>query len=93
MAENEVRRNLSSFVKDDTGFVSRDSLLKLGGVGFVFSTLLLGLSSDGEAYQSHTNLKKCENTHVNCLTHPRHGCAAVDHHNRSHHIDHTSNCY
>ncbi len=92
MAKVEIRRTLSSFVKDEAGFVSRNSLLKLGGASFVFSSVLFGLASDGEAYKSHTNLQG-DATHVNCLTHAPDGCSVVGHHNRQEHIDHTSNCY
>jgi len=92
MAKDGITRTLSSFVKDDAGFVSRDSILKVGGSSFIFSSLLLGLPSNGEAYESHTDLSG-DATHVNCLTHDPSGCSPLGHHNEEGHIDHSSNCY
>ncbi len=91
MGKDGIKRNLGSFLSDESGFVSRDSLLKVGGASLVFSCIVLGLSSSGQGYSSHTNVSG-DATHVNCLTHPG-GCGQIGHENAIHHIDHTSNCY
>ncbi len=93
MERGKIKRTLSSFVKDDSGFVSRDSLLKCGGISLALSAMLFGIGRDfeAEAYSVHTDLQSAA-THVNCLTNSG-GCGTLTHTNENRHINHTSNCY
>lgn len=83
--KRKIKKQLQEFIKDESGFVSRDKILKIG-LGTITALGILS-SFSANLIAAHTN----HNSHNNVLNgQPAGTCMRVDHTSHYSHVSHDS---